>query len=255
MSVAATALFMVCVAGAISGLVSVRNSLSAATTFTDDFEGSFDGHWEVVQGSGTVKIVNGKLVLSAASNTPYMAVRPVDKNGDPLVFDDVSVTTQLTTSATNDDGGFQLGIYTRANFELVEPSIFGTPTGYGGIIDSENGGGISAVEGSMFRWLAADIVGFNISGPIDLRFESVGSAHTLSVAANNQMFGRSASSAANPSGEIGLLVWGTAEFDHITVTAIPEPHTASLSLMAILIVALFRWRSQIQKRDGSATFR
>ena len=145
------------------GVFEGQKALMAATIISDNFEGSFDGSWEVIHGEGSVEVRDGKLVITGGSDRNATVIRPLTSAGEPIRFEDVSISGLVTEAR-----GAQSGFVVRLDPDLPgsPPNQFsvenGAPRGYyvdftGGVFEAANqrlSANIATRETDIPEWIS-----------------------------------------------------------------------------------------------------
>ena len=200
--------FAICLLAAVS--VGVPQPLRASVVFTDDFEGSFDGQWEVVHGNGRAEVRDGRLVVHPGAYGEITILRPVTSEGQPFTVSDVRMTG-IATGSGDIQSGFVLRLDVDGPTNSSSPTVVnGSPPGYligrdAGVFASSNEsiqliGAVSPVPDPLPDWFVDDSLRqleATVSG-------SMISTRMFPVADPSDFFEVAAFSDVIQTGEIGL---------------------------------------------------
>ena len=245
---AVAVLIVIITLGSLPGIYNGAQSALAQETFSDDFEGSFGGGWEIARGNGSIEFENGKMIVFADAAGVF--VRPLSADGSLLQYDDVTIDFEATVP---NELNAQVGVVARADFDTF--GEFGFPFSYIAGYDSDKTAQIFNIRSAGFQGLDGDDSIFEINGgPVRSKFDVRGTAvefESMPIGLGLSGYRLVDESRDHTAGEVGFYVrpFGGdtslgVEFDNVKV--VPEPRTSlgSLGLIAILIGTCFRSRNR-----------
>jgi hypothetical protein len=233
--------------GVVAEQIGARSDVHAGTIILDDFsDGSAtDGtpaSWAPIPGFGSQRVEDQSLVITARRPS-FPASRLI---GPQMTFSDISVRTQARVIE-----GDIIGISVRFNQNAVRDS-------YGVAISSD--GTASMGVGGVNQFLAQTATNLDPSAEdVNLQFDAIGNQlsfwvwpvgemrplePTISVVDDSISEGQLFLWAAH-NGPPGTPATGAFRYVHVSSTPIPEPSTATLSLLGIC--ALLGARSGLRR--------